>query len=98
MLEYLNEIEAQLLLWLPTITSVLSVIGAVGGLIFKFKKSDKAHEGNTKALEKKIEQLETKVDNMDTKLTAVVTENIALKKKLNNTLTKIEHVYHEAEE
>lgn len=93
MLEYLNEIEAQLILWLPTITSVLSILGASIGLIAKFKKSSKDNTVNTKKLEKKIDELEIKVDTLNVNLKAVTTENIALKRRINKTLTKIDHVY-----
>lgn len=98
MLEYLNEIEAQLLLWLPTITSIVSIIAAAVGMFVKIRQSVKLNRLNNDSTNKKIEELETKIDNFDSKMTAVIQENIHLKQKLNKTLTKLDHVYREENE
>lgn len=88
MLEYLNEIEAQLLIWLPTVGSV--ILSVVVPFISKWI-SNKFFNKQAK----EISELKQDVKEMKTQLTAVTTENISLKKKLNETLTKVDHVYRE---
>lgn len=88
MLEYLNEIEAQFIMWLPTITAVLSFVAGAVGLVFKFKKNDKVHNAD-------IKRLETKIDNLNDNLKAVTQENVFLKRKINQTLSKLDHIHRE---
>lgn len=91
MLEYLNEIEAQLLIWLPTIMSfLLSTV-----IPFVMKALNAKH---TKNIDNQMTELRKEVAELKTNLGAVLNENAALKKTLNKTLTKMDHVYRTEEE
>lgn len=92
MLEYLNEIEAQILLWLPTVMSfLLSTV-----IPFVVKVLNTKH---TKTIEQKINALNQKVDDLHANNVALASENAALKKTINKTLTKlVDNVYREDEE
>lgn len=98
MLEYLTEIEAQLLLWLPTITSIVSIISAAIGMVVNIKRSSKLNETHSQSVKHRIKELEDKIDKLDSKLTPVIQENVVLKRKLNKTLTKLDHVYRDENE
>lgn len=89
MLEYLNEIEAQLLIWLPTIGSVILsvVVPFITKLISNkiFNKQDK----ELKAIRAEMVELKEYAK-------AVAQENVALKKTINKTLTEVvDHVHRE---
>lgn len=91
MLEYLNEIEAQILIWLPTIMSfLLSTV-----IPFVMKALNNKH---TKNIDNQMTELRKEVAELKTNLGAVLNENVALKRTLNKTLTKLDHIYRPEEE
>lgn len=92
MLEYLNEIEAQIILWLPTVMSfILSTV-----IPFVVKVLNTKH---TNKMSQQIDALNRKVDDLHANNVALASENAALKKTINKTLTKlVDNVYREDEE
>ena len=79
----INTIVQWVISILPSVIAVLSTVGLIWKLIKQFKK-----------LKEDVSNM-TAMEDIRNQLREVLQENASLKKKLNETLTKIDHVNRE---
>ena len=80
----------------PAIVTIITLIGAVARIIKSFtglrkhvSESDVAHTKEVEALNVKMSK---DIADLNDKMQAILNENYELKKALNETLTKIDHI------
>lgn len=80
----------------PSIVTIITVIGVIARVIMSFKGLKKDVTTDTTDHKEKVNQLYAKthreIEELNSTMRQLVQENYELKKQLNETLTKMDHI------